>query len=699
MNIIRHEATFGITNSADASLMMLQTTIPASQIVDVTPEVLSAGGNQIQTIGLFVTQSTGGLQGARVPIGTVQQFFNATSVSNFFGPTSHEFAMATTYFNSFTTATQSPNKLLFAQMPCTAVAAYLRSSTISTYTIPSLSALSGSLTVVVDGYTRTGTTPGGLSLTSATSYSAAATLIASYLNQAAAGGTNQQQQATGTGTATGQTASFTGSISGNVLTVTAMASGTIGIGGLLGTAGGLGILASTIVTTQLTNTSGGTALGQQGTYAVSQFSATSSGSMTETYGILSVGTGVITGTFSVGQTVTSGTYSAVITNLGTGAGLGGTYIVNVNTSTGSGALSFTAYPTPVTCTYDSILGVFNITSGIVGAASTTAYATGNLATSLFFTAATGAILSQGAAAQVPSAFMSGVTSVITDWATFTTAYDPDGGNIALGSTQKQLFAAWANSAAQNQAFLYVAWDVDPGPTLTVPDTSCFEYIINTTFDYTGTTVVYEPTDVLLECFVCGVAASINFNQTNARITFAFKTQTGFAATVTSGQVAQNLIANGYNFYGAYATASTNFLFFYPGSMSGPFLWIDSYINQIWMNSGFQNALMTLLTTVPSVPYNPAGYSLIESSLSGQINSALNFGAIRAGVVLSATQVIAANNLAGLTISTTLNQQGWYLQVLDPGATVRQARGSPVCTFWYMDGQAVQQINLTSIDVT
>jgi hypothetical protein len=67
-------------------------------------------------------------------------------------------------------------------------------------------------------------------------------------------------------------------------------------------------------------------------------------------------------------------------------------------------------------------------------------------------------------------------------------------------------------------------------------------------------------------------------------------------------------------------------------------------------------------------------------------------------VLSAVQTTNVNNLAGLTISTTLNQRGWYLQVLDPGALVRQARGSPLCTFFYMDGQAVQQINLTSIDV-
>jgi hypothetical protein len=57
-----------------------------------------------------------------------------------------------------------------------------------------------------------------------------------------------------------------------------------------------------------------------------------------------------------------------------------------------------------------------------------------------------------------------------------------------------------------------------------------------------------------------------------------------------------------------------------------------------------------------------------------------------------------NSAAGLNISNALNQRGWYLQVLDPGVVVRQARGSPVCTFWYMDGQAVQQITLNSTDI-
>jgi hypothetical protein len=37
-------------------------------------------------------------------------------------------------------------------------------------------------------------------------------------------------------------------------------------------------------------------------------------------------------------------------------------------------------------------------------------------------------------------------------------------------------------------------------------------------------------------------------------------------------------------------------------------------------------------------------------------------------------------------------------VLDASPQVRQARGSPPITFWYMDGESVQRINIASIDL-
>src|SRR6185437_2209282 len=113
-------------------------------------------------------------------------------------------------------------------------------------------------------------------------------------------------------------------------------------------------------------------------------------------------------------------------------------------------------------------------------------------------------------------------------------------------------------------------------------------------------------------FLSGAIASINFGAVNGRTDAAFLVSNSSAvtATVADDQISANLMANGYNFYGAYATANQGFTFFYDGQMSGAFGWIDSYVNQIFFNSQLQLALATLQTSIGSVPYDPGGYGLI-----------------------------------------------------------------------------------------
>jgi hypothetical protein len=180
-------------------------------------------------------------------------------------------------------------------------------------------------------------------------------------------------------------------------------------------------------------------------------------------------------------------------------------------------------------------------------------------------------------------------------------------------------------------------------------------------------------------------------------------------------VYNNLIANGYNCYAAFATANQQFTQNQPGQISGAFGWADTYVTQIWLNASFQLALMTLLATVPAVPFVTRGYNLIRSALvgstvsagvgttspnrSGPISQALNFGAIVPGVTLSGVQSAALNSATGDPGATaTIQNTGWYLQILDPGAIVRGQRGTPVINFWYTDGGSVQKISMSSVDV-
>lgn len=570
-------------------------TIPASAIVNVTPGVLAAGGAALNLNGLMLTNSF------RPPIGSVVAFPDATTTANFFGANSTEAALASVYFGGYNGSTAAPGNLLFAQYPAAAVAAYLRGGNISALSLAALQSITGTLTIVVDGYSRTN---GAVNLSGATSFSSAASIIQTALN-----------------TAPPTESTFTGVIAANTLTASAVTGVPLAIGQTV-----------------------------------------------------------------VGAGVTAGT---IITALGTGTGGAGTYIVNNSQTIGSEAM--TTQPTPVVVTYDSVPGAFFITSGVTGVASSIAFATGSIAASLLLTSLTGAVLSQGAAIATPGAFMDGVVAQTQNWATFMTTFNPD----VSGNTNKLAFAAW--NSGKNNRYAFVCADSDASPTTQVPATASLGYLI-TQANYSGTYLIFDLTGSEKAAFVCGIAASINFGANNGRTTFAFRSQSGLTADVTDAATANNLIANGYNFYGAYATANQQFVFMQPGQVSGPFKWMDSYVNEIWLNNSFQLSLMSLLSNVGSIPYNAAGNAMIESSLSDNIQSGLTFGAIRAGVQPSATQAIEVNAAAGVRISDVLATRGWYLQVLTPSAAVRQARGSPASNFWYMDGESIQKINLSSVNV-
>lgn len=348
------------------------------------------------------------------------------------------------------------------------------------------------------------------------------------------------------------------------------------------------------------------------------------------------------------------------------------------------AAAFTGVGKP-TCDWNPINSTFSLRSTTAGASSTIGYATGTLSAGLKFTSATGAILSQGDLADTPATAMDQVKAVTQNWATFMTIWEPV-------TADKTLFAVWTN--AQNQRYAYVAWDTDAQAIVNGSLTN-FGALAKAA-EYDGVVVVYNTKE--LAAFTLGTVASIDFSRTNGRITAAFKSQSGFIPTVTDQQIGANLLANGYSFYGAYATANDQFNFMYNGQMAGKWLWLDTFVNQVYMNSQFQLALLSLLTSVKSIPYTQSGYSLIRAAMIDPIEAALNFGSIRAGVVMSSSEKAQVNQAAGLDVSTIIEQQGYYLQILDPGAQVRGNRGTPVINFWYTDGGAVQKITVASIDI-
>lgn len=400
---------------------------------------------------------------------------------------------------------------------------------------------------------------------------------------------------------------------------------------------------------------------------------------------------VATGTLVAGQEVRGAgiTAGTLIASFGSGTGGTGTYNLTGTQTVSSEAMTSNQ---PVV-TYDSIAGAFYVISPTTGAASTIGFGSGTISAGLALTQATGATISQGAIAAVPATFMANLVNVTQNWASFMTSFDPDNGS---GNTQKLAFSAWTNGTVDR--YTYVGWDTDVTPTLSQNASASFGKIVDNAFS-NGTIPIYSPSQgPTLAAFTMGAIASLDFNETNGRATLKFRSQTGITPDITNQTVSANLEANGYNYYGAWATADQQFNFFAPGQITGPFNWIDSYVDQIWLNNQFQLALMVLLTNVKSIPYNQQGYGMIRAAMMDPVNQALNFGAIRAGVTLSQAQISEVNTSAGRKIDDVLNTVGWYIQIQDAIPQVRVARGTPPITFWYLDGGSIQRLNLASIEV-
>lgn len=140
--------------------------IPISQVVQINPRVIGAGGAQGSLDGMLVTQSAG------VPVGQLLTFFNASDVSDYFGPASPEYAAAQVYFAGIIDGGQQPASLNIGRYALDATGAAVFGASLN-LSLAQLQALSGVLTVTTDA-ARTSST---INLSAATSFANAASLM------------------------------------------------------------------------------------------------------------------------------------------------------------------------------------------------------------------------------------------------------------------------------------------------------------------------------------------------------------------------------------------------------------------------------------------------------------------------------------------------------------------------------------------
>lgn len=338
--------------------------------------------------------------------------------------------------------------------------------------------------------------------------------------------------------------------------------------------------------------------------------------------------------------------------------------------------------------YSSQTQAFQIASGETGEVSSVGFARGlgggtDLSGLLNLTEQLGAVQSEGTSGGSLTECMSNILKFARDWVSFSTLWEP------LYAEKIEL-ARWCSG--HDTRFVYVMWDTDNAARVQ-GSTASAGYAITQTFALDGTCCVWN--SLAVAAGVMGAIACLNFDQREGRTTLAFRQFEGVPVTCDDDEDYEALLANGYNCYADFATASAQFKFFQNGQVSGKFDWLDTYCNAIALKDALQLNILDLFSAVRSLPYNEDGYSSVRTACLDTINRFVNFGAIRVGISLSQTQKVQLLQEIGKDVSQTLESAGWYMQVADPGAVIRGQRQSPNCAFYYMDGGSIQKIVMSA----
>lgn len=335
----------------------------------------------------------------------------------------------------------------------------------------------------------------------------------------------------------------------------------------------------------------------------------------------------------------------------------------------------------VTVEYNSLFKAFVIHSPTTGADSTITFAEAeasgtDLGITLNLTAEGLAVISQGSAVKTFAGTLNELTTEFQNFFGIATVWQET-------SEEALAIATWVSQQGTRFCYFYTETS---SAALVANNPACFAKVVS---EFNGIHCCYNTKAYTV--FEMSIPASTDYSRTRGRKVAAFRSQGGLAATVTNGTQAQILLNNGYNFYGAYATASEEFLMSYNGQLSGAARWLDTYAGQVWLKFALQAAWLSCMQANNTLPFNDDGYGAIRAASLDPISQGVNAGLIVSGVTLSQAQKNTVNTEAGEDISEPLYIQGWYLQIPDASAQVRADRGPLTPSFWYCDGGSIQRI--------
>lgn len=294
--------------------------------------------------------------------------------------------------------------------------------------------------------------------------------------------------------------------------------------------------------------------------------------------------------------------------------------------------------TSATVTFDATRGCFDLVSGATGAdtVSVAAAVSNDLAGPLGWL--TGAILSNGTAAQLIAANLDELIGISNNFGSITTTFA-----LALNLTNVEAVANWNNSLTPNIQFIY---SVNVTPSNASAWSAALLNIGGTTLTLQSPSPVASSEYPEMEPMM--ILAATDYNAVNSTQNYMFQTF-NLTPSVTTDADQQTYDALRINYYGQTQTAGQLLQFYQRGVMMG--LPVDPsdqnvYADEIWFKDALAAALMNLLLALSQVPANSRGQAQILSSLQSQINAALTNGTISVGKQLNTNQQLYIAQVTG-----------------------------------------------------
>ena len=356
---------------------------------------------------------------------------------------------------------------------------------------------------------------------------------------------------------------------------------------------------------------------------------------------------------------------------------------------------------------------FLVGADSLDANTTISYCTGNVADILNLSQAKAPTLSQGVIGGNATENMDAIINANANWITlsYATRLENDTQNddygVTIGLTE------WI--ASQDNDYLGLWWEgIDSDATAdsmtmwqVLVDAGYGEYFNNRVIynvsiqvEYNGQNTINPVTNDEIGVyagFVSGMGASIDYNQRNAKLNFAGKTQAGLATNTKNTQEYLWLIQHGYNVYGQFATPGSTYDLSENGSIGGSLLWSDNIFDRKWLFKGaIQNQLMSLIQNTKRLPYNAEGQAMVNAVLGGVAQQGLNNGVIETGNSFSQAQIQAIIEKIGTDVSPILSSAGCYIYFPPITAEQRNARAPLQVSFLYTNGGCINSINVSGI---